>query len=42
MMAVPTAVSNELSAATGGIGAALEVRMLRNVVTAGVWNTGSL
>src|ERR1035438_8067487 len=42
MIAVPTAVSNALSCATGGIGAALEVRMLRNVFTAVVWNTGSL
>src|ERR1017187_2758507 len=42
MIAVPTAVSNALSCAAGGVGAALDVRMLRNVFTAVVWNTGSL
>ena len=42
MIAVPTAVSNWLSAATAGMGAAVVVRMERKVFTAGVLKAGSL
>ena len=42
MIAVPTAVSNWLSAATAGMGAAVVDRMLRKVFTAGVLKAGSL
>ena len=42
MIAVPTAVSNWLSEATAGMGAAVVDRMLRNVFTAGVLKAGSV
>jgi hypothetical protein len=42
MIAVPTVVSKLLSCGTAGIGAALLLRMERNVVTAGVLNAGSV
>ena len=41
-LAVPTAVSNWLSAATAGMGAAVVLRMERKVFTAGVLKAGSL
>ena len=42
MIAVPTAVSNWLSEATAGMGAAEWLRMLRKTCTSGVLKAGSL